>query len=73
VHAGLDEALAADTARAHSDLADNSAYRAQIGDEASDDPFTTAALVVEESFSFHRLTGCSMGDARRHRQLSARR
>jgi aerobic carbon-monoxide dehydrogenase large subunit len=56
----LDEALAADTARAHCDLADNSAYRAQIGDEASDDPFTTAALVVEESFSFHRLTGCSM-------------
>lgn len=56
----LDEALADGAARAHSDLADNIAYKSQIGDDPSDDPFKTAALVVEDSFSFHRLTGCSM-------------
>lgn len=56
----IDEALGRDAARAHSDLADNIAYRSQLGDEPSDDAFKSAAVVVEESFTFHRLTGCSM-------------
>jgi CO/xanthine dehydrogenase Mo-binding subunit len=56
----LDDSLAVDAARAHSDLSGNSAYAALIGDERDDDPFRSAAVVVEEAFSFHRLTGCSM-------------
>lgn len=56
----LEEALGENAPRAHSDLVDNSAYRSRIGDEPKDSPFETAAIVVEEAFSFHRLTGCSM-------------
>jgi carbon-monoxide dehydrogenase large subunit len=56
----LCNALDTDAACAHSDLSSNSAYKAQIGDELNEDPFKAAALVVQEAFSFHRLTGCSM-------------
>ena len=56
----LSEALSSGAAKVHSDLADNSAYRSKIGDERDELIFANAALVVEDSFSFHRLTGCSM-------------
>lgn len=56
----LSQALASDAAKVHSDLADNSAYRSEIGDARDEMVFADAALIVEESFNFHRLTGCAM-------------
>jgi aerobic carbon-monoxide dehydrogenase large subunit len=45
---------------AHRDLDSNSAYKAHLGDPHDEQPFQQAALVVEEQFRFHRVTGCSM-------------
>jgi carbon-monoxide dehydrogenase large subunit len=56
----LGASLSAEAPMAHPDLESNSAYRSNIGDPVARDPFDSAALVVEENFSFHRLTGCSM-------------
>lgn len=56
----LDVALDQDTALAHRDLETNRAYSAHLGDPNDEAPFQRAALVVEEQFKFHRLTGCSM-------------
>ncbi|MBR1231747.1 xanthine dehydrogenase family protein molybdopterin-binding subunit [Bradyrhizobium sp. AUGA SZCCT0182] len=56
----LDQALTEGSATAHTDLKSNLAYHAKIGDPISPHPFETAEHVLEESFSFNRLTGCSM-------------
>jgi carbon-monoxide dehydrogenase large subunit len=58
----LNEAMKPGAARAHADLETNIAYQAQIGDtkEHTEAAFEKAALIVEEDFRFHRLTGCSM-------------
>lgn len=56
----LDEGLSGDGAKAHSDLDSNLAYEAHLGDRPTAETFADAAVVVEEQFRFHRLTGCSM-------------
>ena len=56
----LGNALGEDAALAHRDLTSNLAYQAHLGDPADDEAFRKADFVVEDSFKFHRLTGCSM-------------
>ncbi|CAN7720649.1 xanthine dehydrogenase family protein molybdopterin-binding subunit [Variovorax sp. LjRoot290] len=56
----LELALVDGAARAHRDLDSNLAYQAHLGDSIDDQTFRHAALVVEDNFRFHRLTGCSM-------------
>lgn len=45
---------------AHSDLASNVAFVAHIGDDDNGLVFRNAPVLIEEQFTFHRLTGCSM-------------
>jgi aerobic carbon-monoxide dehydrogenase large subunit len=58
--ARLDQALGADATRAHGDLSSNLAYGGTIGAAIDPAVWQRAAHVVEERFTFHRVTGVSL-------------